>query len=104
MLSQAALPHTFWAEVVKTAVYIINRSPNIRLGRKVPEEVWTRKPPSYQHLRVFGCVAYVHIRREERTKVEPKSPKCIFLGYSDNGKMGIDYGIQKIARLCAARM
>ena len=88
MLSQPALPHTFWAEAVKTAVHIINWSPNIRLGRKVPEEVWTGKPPSYQHLQVFGCVAYVHIRREERTKVEPKSQKCIFLGYGDSGEMG----------------
>ena len=88
MLSQPALPHTFWAEAVKTAVHIINWSPNIRLGRKVPEEVWTGKPPSYQHLRVFGGVAYVHIRREERTKIEPKSQKCIFLGYGDSGEMG----------------
>ena len=88
MLSHAALPHTFWAEAVKTAVHLINRSPNKRLCGGVPEEAWTGKPPSYKHLRVFGCVAYVHVRREDRTKLDPKSLKCIFLGYGDSGEMG----------------
>ena len=40
MLSHAALPHSFWAEAVKTAIHIVNRSPNMRLGGKVPEQVW----------------------------------------------------------------
>eukprot|EP00249_Psilotum_nudum_P035783 c57164_g1_i1 orf=2-214(+) len=26
-----------------------------------PEEMWSGKPPSYKHLRVFDCDAYVHI-------------------------------------------
>eukprot|EP00249_Psilotum_nudum_P000202 c10820_g1_i1 orf=3-245(-) len=33
MLSQAALPHGFWAEAIQIAVYIINWSPNRRLDR-----------------------------------------------------------------------
>eukprot|EP00249_Psilotum_nudum_P000010 c10049_g1_i1 orf=2-409(-) len=46
MLSQANLPHGFWAEAVQTAVHIINRSPNKRLENQIPEELWTGKPPS----------------------------------------------------------
>ena len=61
MLSHAALPHSFWAEVVQTIVHVINRSPNKRLDGKVPEEQWYGKPPSYKHLRVFGCDVYVHV-------------------------------------------
>ncbi|MCO5549365.1 hypothetical protein L7F22_002836 [Adiantum nelumboides] len=88
MLSHAALPHGFWAEAVQTAIHLINRSPSKALGGKVPEEVWSGKPPSYAHLRVFGCEAYVHIRSELRTKLQPKSSKCIFLGYGEDGEMG----------------
>ncbi len=33
------------------------------------------------HLRVFGCVAYVHIESGARSKLDPKSRKCIFIGY-----------------------
>ena len=59
MLSHGALPHAFWVEAMKIAIHIINRSSNMRLGGEVPEQKWTGKPPSYEHLQVFGCVAYV---------------------------------------------
>ena len=52
------------------------------------EMVWSGKKPSYKHLRVFGCEAYRHIPKEFRNKLEPKSRKCIFLGYGESGEMG----------------
>ena len=33
-------------------------------------------------MKVFGCIAYVHIPNELRTKLGPKAEKCIFIGYS----------------------
>ena len=36
---------------------------------------------SYRHLRVFGCLAYVHVAKDQRGKLDPKSRPCIFLGY-----------------------
>ena len=32
-------------------------------------------------MKVFGCIAYVHIPNELRTKLDPKAKKCIFVGY-----------------------
>ena len=87
MLSHAVLPHAFWAEDVMTAVHLINRSPNRSLGGGIPQQAWPGKPPSYVHLRVFGCEAFVQIHKEEHNKLEPKSCKCIFLGYGDGGEM-----------------
>ena len=29
----------------------------------------------------FGCPTYVHISSDERSKLDPKSKKCIFIGY-----------------------
>ena len=39
---------------------------------------------SYRHLKVFGCVAYVHVAKDQRGKLDPKTRPCIFLGYGDD--------------------
>ena len=33
---------------------------------------------------MFGCLSYVHIDSASRTKLDPKSKKCFFIGYGDN--------------------
>ena len=77
---------SFWAEAVKTANYVINRSPSTAIGLKTPMEIWNGKPPDYSSLHVFGCTVYAMYNSQERTKLDPKSRKCIFLGYADNVK------------------
>jgi len=52
-----------------------------------PQEAWSGHKPSVTHLRVFGCVAYAKIPDARRTKLDDKSEKCIFVGYSER-KMG----------------
>ena len=81
LLSQAKLPRSFWGEAMSTAVDVINLSPCYPLNGDVPERVWTDKDVSYEHLRVFGCRAFVHIPNDERSKLDSKSRQCIFLGY-----------------------
>jgi hypothetical protein len=51
------------------------------LDDKNPQKVWNGKKPSLQHLRVFGCDAYVHVPKENRSKMDKKDEKCIFNGY-----------------------
>ena len=67
-----------------TIVYMINRSPSTPLDRDIPQRVWTGKDASYRHLRVFSCLAYVHVAKEKRAKLEPKTQSCIFLRYGDD--------------------
>jgi hypothetical protein len=66
--------------------YLVNRSPSSALDDKTPHEVWSGKKPSLQHLRVFGCDAYVHVPKENRSKMDKKAEKCIFIGYKDGVK------------------
>uniref|UniRef100_A0A2N9EPJ3 CCHC-type domain-containing protein n=1 Tax=Fagus sylvatica TaxID=28930 RepID=A0A2N9EPJ3_FAGSY len=82
----AELPKIFWAEAVDMACYIINRSPRVALDEKVAEEVWTGQEVDYSFMRIFGCPAYVHISGEDRSKLDPKSKKCIFLGFKKGVK------------------
>ena len=86
MLSGAGIGQEFWAEAVGTACYLVNRSPSSALGDKTPQEVWTGKEPSLTHLKVFGCDAYVHVPKENRSKLDKKAEKCIFIGYKDGLK------------------
>ena len=65
MLSGAELGQEFWAELMDTTCYLVNRSPSSALEDKTPQEVWTSKKPSLSHLRVFGCDAYVHVPKEK---------------------------------------
>ena len=53
MLSNVDLPNGFWVEALAIVVHLINRSLNKVLDTKVLVEVWSRKPPSYKHLRAL---------------------------------------------------
>ena len=37
-------------------------------------------------MRIFECLAYVNILSEDRLKLDPKSKKCIFLGFKKGVK------------------
>jgi hypothetical protein len=38
----------------------------------IPEEAWTGKKVNYSFLKTFGCEAFVHIDKENRTNLEDK--------------------------------
>jgi hypothetical protein len=42
--------------------------------------------PKVNNLRVFGSTCYALVPKEKITKLENKSMKCIFIGYSDEKK------------------
>lgn len=73
---------TFWAEIVNTAIYIVNRTPTAAVHDVTPEEKYTGRKPDLLHLKVFSCIAYVHVADELRWKLDPKAEKLIFVGYS----------------------
>jgi transposase InsO family protein len=79
MLSGVGLGKELWVEAVGTACYLINRSPSSALDDKTPQEVWTGKKSSLTHLKVFGCEAYVHVPKENMSKLAKKDEKCIFI-------------------------
>ena len=100
MRIHASLPKMFLVEPVNTAAHLINHGPSIPLDGKIPEEVWSRKEVNLSHLRVFGCISYVHIDSAERSKLDAKSNKCVFVGYGGDefGYRFWDYENQKIIR------
>jgi hypothetical protein len=86
MMYDQNLPLSLWAEAASTAVYIPNMCPQKSLEEKTPEEVFTGKKPSVDHLRIFGSPVYIHIPKEKRTKLEPSGKKGTFVGYNETSK------------------
>jgi hypothetical protein len=82
MLNEKNLPNYFWVEVVATAIYIMNRTPTTVVHGMTFEEKFTGKKLDVSHLKMFGCIAYVHVPDEKRSKLNPKAEKCIFIRYS----------------------
>ena len=99
MLLDANLPQKFWAEAVSTAAYLRNRSPSSAVGGITPHQAWYGQKPRVDHLRVFGCTAFVHVPKDERWKLDSKTRKCILLGYGgvQKGYRVFDHLTQKIS-------
>jgi transposase InsO family protein len=86
MIQSKGLSLLYWAEVINCANYIVNRTPTKDLKNITPEEAWTKIKPDVSHFRVFGSITWAHIPDEKRKTLQPKSEKCIFVGYCENVK------------------
>jgi transposase InsO family protein len=86
ILSEKCIPREFWPEAVNWCMHVLNRSPTAAVPDITPEEAWSGVKPSVEYFRVFGCIGYVHVPHEKRTKLDPRSTKCILLGISEETK------------------
>uniref|UniRef100_A0A2N9ED05 Integrase catalytic domain-containing protein n=1 Tax=Fagus sylvatica TaxID=28930 RepID=A0A2N9ED05_FAGSY len=81
------VPKSYWHMAVLTAVYLINRTPSRVLHGMAPLQFLKPDCTLFQILpRVFGCTCFVQNRSPTRTKLDNKSIRCIFLGYSTMSK------------------
>lgn len=78
---QGSLPIEFWGECALAAGYLINRTPSEVLKGKTPFEMLYKRPPPVQHLRIIGCLCYVHEQKHGGDKFASRSKRSIFLGY-----------------------
>ena len=86
MLSHKKLSDEYWAKFLSCSVYLLNRSPTVSVQDKIPKEAWSRTKTSVAHLRVFGSAIFSHVPDELRRKLDKKSERCIFTGYSEQHK------------------
>jgi len=84
LLHAVSAPEQYGAEAAMTAIYVRNRLPTraIQTGF-TPYELWHGRKPIYEHLRVWGCVAYAQVPKETRKKMAKAARKCIFIRYTD---------------------
>jgi hypothetical protein len=90
MLSEKGLSNDLWAEAIETSIHLLNISPTKTIHNKTPYD-------NVSFLRIFGSVAYALIHSDDRAKIDKKSKKCIFVGYSDEIK---DYQLFNSTKRC----
>jgi hypothetical protein len=69
---------------LRTVNYISNRVPTWTLYHSIPYQRYLHVKPDLSHLRLFGSLAYLHIKKS--SKLEPKSKPMILVGYDNLSK------------------
>lgn len=82
MLNAKKLPTNFWAEIINTACYILNRV-YLRPGsEKTQYEIWKGKKPNLSYFLVFGSKCYILNDREQLGKFDETSDEGFSWGIS----------------------
>lgn len=68
LLFQSKLPIKYWGDCVLTITYPINRFPSTTLQHLSPYQKLHGLPPTYAHLRTFGCLYFATIPNVKRDK------------------------------------
>ncbi len=83
-----------WTKTISIANFLVNRSPTkVNLG-VIAKEKYTGKKLHVDHFKIFGCVPYLHIPKEQIKKLENKT-RCLFLGYDEHSKVYRLYDLVK---------
>ena len=97
--ASSKLPHFLWTEVVRTAVYLYNRTPKYMYDWKAPYErfftflayrdgiVTKPRKPQQAHLKVYGCKAYAPTKdylkgKNKKMRLSPRAWIGFLVGYS----------------------
>ena len=69
------MPSHHWGDAVTIVVYLLNHIPSKVLDFKTPLQVLSTHVSLSTMLmlppRIFGCVAFVHLHKDQRTKLDP---------------------------------
>ncbi|GKE29651.1 zinc finger, CCHC-type containing protein [Tanacetum coccineum] len=85
MFSYSGLSQGFWGEAMLTNCYLLNMVLNKR-NRITPYELWTKKKPNLNYLRVWGCRAVVRLLDPKLETLGERGIECIFVGYAEYSK------------------
>ena len=86
MLNENNLPKYFWAEVVNTSCYVLNRILLRLILKKTPYELWKNKKSNISYFKIFGCKCFILNTKDNLGKFDAKSDVGIFIGYSTSSK------------------
>nr|GEZ34003.1 ribonuclease H-like domain-containing protein [Tanacetum cinerariifolium] len=86
MLADSLLPITFWAEVVNTACYVLNRALVTKTQNKTPYELLNGRTPRLDFVRPFGYPVTILNTLDPLGKFEGKANEGFLDGYSVTSK------------------
>ncbi|GJR77094.1 zinc finger, CCHC-type containing protein [Tanacetum coccineum] len=87
------LSQGFWGEAMLIACYLLNRVPNKR-NMITPYELWTKRKPNLNYLRVWGCKEVVRLPDPKLKTLGERGIKCIFVGYAEHSSFSFLFVIE----------
>jgi hypothetical protein len=81
----AGLPEEYWEFSYQVAAWYRNRQ-QVKKMDKSPWEQWRKTRCHVDHLRTFGCPAYVFIPKKKRSKLAARAWKGVFVGYTEESE------------------
>lgn len=81
LIFHAHLPKYFLSFSLCHATYLIIRLYNRTIHNKTPYELLLNNPPSFTHLKTFGCLNYATTIARYIDKLDPRATNCLFLGF-----------------------
>ena len=80
------MPKSYWVEAANTVIYVMNWCTTSGVHEVTPHDKCYGNQLNLSHVRIFNSIAYVHIPDGKWQKLDPKSDKCILVGYSPEQK------------------
>ena len=99
MLFHSNVPNIFWSYALIHVVYIINRIPSIVIKKNTPYELLHKKILDLNYLKTFGSLCFIYTLERDRSKLDLRAKKCVFLGYREGtkGYVTLDIKTREIA-------
>ena len=90
MRHQACIPDSWWEFVFAHATHIYNRTLVAHLKWHTPHEMLKGEMPIIDHLRIFGCGAFIYLPAMARAnKMAPKSELMTYIGVAPGNERNI---------------
>lgn len=81
LLFHAHMPVKFQGHAILIATHLINKIHVAKYNNLTPIELLFHKPPSYDHLKSFGCLCFASNIISHRMKLDSKARRCVPIGY-----------------------
>ncbi|MBW0543256.1 hypothetical protein O181_082971 [Austropuccinia psidii MF-1] len=85
-MNPTSLPNQYWAEAIKTAVFLLNLSPTHSRNGKSPHFLWSNIFPNLTGLQTFGCESVIHnLKIQKDWELSSHGQEGILLGFENEG-------------------
>ena len=83
ILVSSGLSSNMWGEAFLSACHIQNKVPHKKID-KTPYELWERRKPDLEYLKVWDCLAKIMLPEPKKRKIGSRTCDCMFIGYASN--------------------
>jgi len=80
LLYHSKLPKIYWGLAIQHATTLRNLLPSKPLGGSSPHQLLFGEDFNLARLKPFGCASYVHVEANQRTKLDPRARRGLYVG------------------------